>query len=203
VESAIPQLAYDPVRAQALLAQTGWTRASDGNLVGPTGERFETELWGLTGQSFSLERQLSIIADGWKGLGAHIEFGAIPPARLREAQYVAEHPGPLFTSFAARQFSVDRLYSEAIPSAANRWSGFNRGGYSNPAVDEMFERLTVTIDEGQRVAIMRQMLQDVMGNVVLMPLYWEVVPTLMVRGVSGPKHVGTDTTRSIFQWDKS
>jgi peptide/nickel transport system substrate-binding protein len=204
VESAIPQYAYDLVRAQALLAQAGWTRAPDGSLVSAqTGERFETELWGLTGQSFALERQLSIIADGWKGLGVHVDFGAIPPARLREAQYVAEHPGPLFTSFAARQFSVDRLYSEAIPSAANRWSGFNRGGYSNPAVDELFERLTVTIDEGQRIAIMRQMLQEAMGNVVLMPLYWEVVPTLMVRGVSGPKHVGTDTTRNIFQWDKS
>jgi peptide/nickel transport system substrate-binding protein len=203
VESAIPQYAFDPVRAQALLAQAGWTRAPDGSLVnGQTGERFEVELWGLTGQTFALERQLSIIADGWKALGAHVEFGAVPPARLREAQYVAEHPGPLFTSFAARQFSVDRMYSAAIPSAATRWSGFNRGGFSDPAVDELFERLTVTIDENQRVGIMRQMLQELMGNVVLMPLYWEVVPTLMVKGVSGPKHVGTDTTRNIFVWDK-
>ena len=204
MESAIPQFAYDPVRAQALLLQAGWIRGSEGILVGgQTGERFETELWGLTGQTFALERHLSIIADGWKGLGAQVDFGAIPPARLREAQYVAEHPGPLLTSFAARQFSVDRLYSEAIPSAANRWSGFNRGGYSNPAVDELFERLTVTIDEGQRIGITRQMLQQVMGDVVLMPLYWEVVPTLMVKGVSGPKHVGTDTTRNIFVWDKA
>src|SRR5207302_10927601 len=106
--------------------------------------------------------------------------------------------GPLLTSFAAHQFAVDRMYSEAIPSAANRWSGFNRGGYSNSAVDDLFARLTVTIDEGQRMTITRQMLHELMDNVVLTPLYWEVLPTLMVKGVSGPKHVGTDTTRNIF-----
>ncbi len=204
VESAIPQFAFDVARAQTLLAQAGWNRGPDGTLVNAqTGERFETELWGLTGQTFGIERHLSIIADGWKAVGAHTDFGAIPPARLRDAQYVAEHPGPLLTSFAARQFAVDRMHSDAIPSAANRWSGFNRGGYSNPSVDDLFARLNVTIDEGQRVAITRQMLQELMGNVVLMPLYWEVVPTLMVKGVTGPKHVGTDTTRNIFQWDKS
>jgi len=41
-----------------------------------------------------------------------------------------------------------------------------------------------------------------MGNVVLMPLYWEVVPTLMVQGVRGPRHVATESTRNIFEWDR-
>ncbi|HZT08350.1 MAG TPA: hypothetical protein VFC51_15095 [Chloroflexota bacterium] len=61
----------------------------------------------------------------------------------------------------------------------------------------------MTIDDGERTAIIRDMLRELMGNVVLMPLYWEVVPTLMVKGVTGPKHVGTDTTRNIFEWDRS
>ena len=80
----------------------------------------------------------------------------IPPNRLSDAQYVAEHPGPLLTSFAGRQYQADRMSSKAIPSATNRWSGFNRGGYSNSAVDDLFARLTVTIDEGQRITITRR-----------------------------------------------
>jgi ABC-type transport system substrate-binding protein len=106
------------------------------------------------------------------------------------------------TSFAARQFHVDRMHSRAIPSSTNRWSGFNRGGYQNPKVDGLFEALNVTIDSRQRLTTLRELVQELMGNVVLMPLYWEVVPTLMVKGVRGPKHVGTETTRNIFEWDR-
>jgi peptide/nickel transport system substrate-binding protein len=204
VEQSIPKYAYDPREAVALLGQAGWTRGADGILVhDASGERFEVELWGLTGQTFGIERQLSIIADGWKGIGAQVAFQGVPPSRLSDAQYVAEHPGPLFTSFAARQFGTDRMSSRAIPSATNRWSGFNRGGYQNARVDELFQILNVTIDPAPRLAAQRELVQELMGNVVLMPLYWEIVPTLMVKGVTGPKHVGTDTTRNIFEWDRT
>lgn len=203
VETAIPQFPLDPARSRALLAEAGWDRGPDGILVhAASGERFDVELWGLTGQAFAIERHLSIIADGWKTIGARVDFQAIPPARLRDAQYVAEHPGPLFTSFAARQFHVDRLHSWVIPSAANRWSGFNRGGHSNPKIDALFDRLNVTIETSERLPILRELVQEAMSNVVLMPLYWEVVPTLMLKGIRGPKHVGTESTRNIFEWDR-
>jgi hypothetical protein len=55
-----------------------------------TGERFEVELWGLTGQVFGIERQLSILAAGWTALGAQVDFQGIPPSRLSDAQYVAD-----------------------------------------------------------------------------------------------------------------
>ncbi len=202
IESAIPQYPYDPTHAAGLLAQAGWTRGPDGTLVNAGGERLEVPLWGLTGQVFGIERQISIIADQWKAVGAQVEIQPIPTNRLSDAQYVAEHPGPMLTNFAGRQYSADRMSSKAIPSATNRWSGFNRGGYSNPKVDAIFDGLNSTIDLRQRLPLRRELLQELMGNVVLMPLYWEVVPTLMVQGVRGPKHVATETTRNIFEWDR-
>ena len=203
VEQSIPRYLYDPREAVNLLGQAGWTRGPDGDLFNQaTGERFETEIWGLTGQTFAIERQLSIIADGWKSIGAQVTFQGVPPNRLSDAQYVAEHPGPLFTSFAARQFHTDRMSSRAIPSASNRWSGFNRGGYQNARVDELFQSLNVTLDSALRLEAQRDLVQELMGTVALMPLYWEVVPTLMVKGVRGPRHVGTETTRNIFDWDR-
>jgi len=202
VESAIPQYPYDPTHALSLLTQGGWSRGADGALVNGAGERLEVPLWGLTGQVFGIERQLSIIADGWKGLGAQVDIMPIPPNRLSDAQYVAEHPGPMLTSFAGRQYQTDRMSSKAIPSAANRWSGFNRGGYSDARVDAIFDGLNSTIDRRQRLPLQRELLQELMGNVVLMPLYWEVVPTLMVQGVRGPRHVATESTRNIFEWDR-
>ena len=202
VESVIPQYPHDPAHAASLLAQAGWTRGPDGVLANAAGDRMDVPLWGLTGQVFGIERQLSIIADDWKGLGAQVDIQPVPPNRLSDAQYVAEHPGPMLTSFAGRQYQTDRMSSKAIPSAANRWSGFNRGGFSSPRVDVIFEGLNSTIDLRQRLPLRRDLLQELMGNVVLMPLYWEIVPILMVQGVRGPKHVGTDTTRNVFEWDR-
>jgi peptide/nickel transport system substrate-binding protein len=202
VETAIPQYGHDPSHAVALLAQAGWTRGPDGGLVNASNERLEVPLWGLTGQVFGIERQLSIIADWWKAIGAQVDFQPIPTSRLSDAEYVATHPGPLLTSFAGRQYQTDRMSTKAIPSAATRWSGFNRGGYSNPRVDAIFDGLNSTIDQHQRLPLRRELLQELMGNVVLMPLYWEVVPTLMVQGVRGPRHVATESTRNIFEWDR-
>ena len=42
-----------------------------------------------------------------------------------------------------------------------------------------------------------------MGGVALAPLYWEVLPILMVQGVTGPKQVRNEATGNIFEWDKS
>src|SRR5207237_8869279 len=132
-------------------------RGAEGSLVNSSGGRFDVSLWGLTGQVFGIERQLSIIADGWKATGAQVDIQPVPPNRLSDAQYVAEHPGPLLTSFAGRQYQTDRMSSKAIPSAANRWSGFNRGGYSSPKVDAIFDGLNSTIDPRQRLPIRREL----------------------------------------------
>ncbi len=203
LEPAIPQFPFDPTRAQQILVQAGWTRGSDGILVNAaTGDRFETELWGLSGQGFGLERQLNIVADGWKTIGAQVQLTVVPPARVSDAEYVTFHPGPLFTNPSGERFYTDRLSSKYIPSAANRWTGFDRGAYINPKVDALYDRLNTTIDPRDRMPLHRELLQEQMGDVALMPLYWEVVPTLMLKGVSGPKHVRNDSTRNIFDWDK-
>ncbi len=203
LEPHIPQFPYDLARSRQLLADAGWTRTGDGPLTNAsTGERFETELWGLSGQGFGLERQLSIIADGWKDVGAQVQLNIVPPARVSDAEYVTFHPGPLFTNPSGERFYIDRLNSRYIPTAANRWTGFDRGGYSNPRVDALYEQLNRTIDTRDRLTLHQQLLQEQMGDVALMPLYWEVVPTLMVKGVSGPKHVRNDSTHNIFDWDK-
>ena len=41
-----------------------------------------------------------------------------------------------------------------------------------------------------------------MGNVALMPLWWNVEPTLMLKGVTGPILVRNTATWNIFDWNK-
>lgn len=42
-----------------------------------------------------------------------------------------------------------------------------------------------------------------MGDVALMPLYWDIRPTLALRGVRGiRKELGSNMTWNVWEWDK-
>jgi peptide/nickel transport system substrate-binding protein len=202
LEGSIPQFPYDLTRAQQLLAQAGWVRGSDGILVHqPSGERFEIEIWAKGGGALD-DRETAIVGDYWKPIGAQIILNPIPPARIDDAEYLALRPGPMLTQPPGDSFSRDRTLSSQIQTAANRWTGFNRAGYVNARVDDLINRLAQTIDGQQRLALHRDLLQEQMGDVAFMPLYWEVLPTLMVKGVSGPKHVRNFAAQNTFAWTR-
>ncbi len=197
LEAAIPQYPFDPARAQQLLAEAGWVRGADGALVHASGERFDVQLSVMEAKD---ERQQAIVADHWKGLGAQVSFYTF--VRPRDRQLEALQPGGVLASPKAYEYAYQsRIYSGNLSTAANRWTGRNRGGYSNPAVDAILERLAVTIDAREALALHRQLVQDAIGDIALMPMYYDVNPVLMLKGVKGPVG-GTSLEWNFAQWDK-
>jgi peptide/nickel transport system substrate-binding protein len=198
VESAIPQYPYNVTRAQRLLAQAGWQKGPDGILVhSPSGERFELE---LLNQDRAKELEQGIVADYWRQLGIQVSQQMVPNPRNRELEAI--RPGPIVTGPRAYDFPYNsRLHSKNTSSVADRWAGRNRGAYNNPRVDSTLDRLAVTIDQRETVTLHRQLLQDAMGDVALMPLYFHVNPVLMLAGVRGP--TGADNEHwNFFEWNK-
>lgn len=213
VEASIPSFPYNLGRARDLLAEAGWVRPDasgrpdlsgrgpDGVLVHSTsGERFDIEI--RANQGPGSEREISAIADGWKAIGAQVSLVTIPPARQGDREYESTRPGVFVTSPSAERMWIDRLHTNQITTAANRWTGRNRGGYVNPRVDALLDALNAAIDPRQRIALHRELLQEQMGDVALFPLYWEVSPVLMLKGVRGPKVVRNEVTANIFEWDR-
>src|SRR5213078_578700 len=150
LEGSIPQLPYDPAWAMQLLAQAGWVRGPDGILVHQTtGDRFETTLHGS--QSTRTEREQSIIADGWKAIGANTTTSIIPAALNNDREYRSTLMGSQLIGVGYDAFYTDRLHSKFITSAANRWNGTKRGGYNNPKVDSILDKLVVTINQAERL----------------------------------------------------
>jgi len=197
----IPQYPYDLARAQQLLVQGGWTRGADGILMhNQTGERFEIEIWGRA--EGKTEREITIVGEGWKAVGAQVNLHLIPSARQSDREYQSQYPGVLITEPSGSRFYRDRMHSSIIPSPANRWSGFNRGGYVDPRMDSVLDRLNMTIDPQQRVPLHRELLQIFMGEVVTMPLYWLTVPIISLKGVKPQPFVRNNAAWDFFEWDR-
>jgi peptide/nickel transport system substrate-binding protein len=199
VESAIPQYPYDPGRAQQLLTQAGWVRGADGILAQQaTGDRFETEVWVIPQTD---PRAATLVAADWKAIGIDASAYAIPPARSDDRQHRTEFP-IIEMSGVFTDSIPDRFNGRDLASAANRWSGRNRGGYQNARVDEILDRLHTTIDPRTQITLRREHVEQLMGDVALMPAYWEVQPVVMARDVKAdisPTNAGWN----VFQWDKT
>jgi peptide/nickel transport system substrate-binding protein len=202
LEASIPQFPYDPVRAQQIMAQAGWSRGGDGVLVHTeSGERFEIQVYGS--QVASVGPEQGVIGDGWKTIGAQVAPYVIPSALGGDREFRSKLSGAGLNGTPTDAFYTDRLHSRYITSPANRWIGGNRGGYSNPAVDVLLDRLIVTVDSTQRIALHRELLGEQMGDVALMPLYWDIRPTLALRDVRGiRKPLGSNMTWNIWEWDR-
>jgi len=202
--SAIPQFPYDPTRAQQLLTQAGWTRGSDGVLTyAQTGEKFEGEVWARREGGPGQEKEPFIVSDGWKALGANLMPFVIPPARNDDREYQATAPTIIISgNLDPSGLYTDRLNSKFIASPENRWTGLNKMGYVDTEADELFDRLQQTIPMRDRVEIHRQLLTDVLATLPFYPLYWEVQPVLMAKGIKTSSISGRDTVR-FFDWTRS
>jgi peptide/nickel transport system substrate-binding protein len=198
LESAIPPLPYDPARSQQLLTQAGWVRGNDGVLVHQqTGERFETTLY--SSQGANVERAINVVADDWKTAGAVVNLSVIPIALGTDREYRSKLPGAGYTGGVGYDaFSADRLHSKFIAGPSNGWSGSNRGGFSNPQVDALIDRILVTIDQTQQIELQRQLLQAQMGDIAVMPLFWDIAVVPVLANVKGLDKGVWD----IFHWQK-
>lgn len=201
LEHLVPQYPYDPTRAQQRLAGAGWARGADGVLVhASTGERFETELRVTLPDE---QKMMSVVANQWKVLGAQVTETVVPPARASDREYGSTYAGGLFSAgpMQAMVFA-GRTHSKDIRSPANRWNGRNRSGYSHPQLDALLDRVAVAIDPAERTTLLGEILRHQFGELIVMPLIWDAVPVLQLKGVKSHPTVSRATTWNFFAFDK-
>ena len=191
---------YDVRKAMDLMAQAGWTKASDGILVHqPSGEKFNYDV--KTRRGDGPFKQASIVQDYWKAIGVSLNIEVLTPANQDNNEYLATRPGASFHTAGGSSYAGLRSHSSTIPTAANRFTGNNRGRYSNPKVDGILEKIFVTIDADQAKELYRQNLIEQMTDLHSFMWYWVTVPILMVEGITGPRLVGQIVTSNIAEWD--
>jgi peptide/nickel transport system substrate-binding protein len=201
IEGAIPKYPYDVNAAKRQLAEAGWAVGPDGMLSSSAnGELFAMELWANSRAITKGDKQIAIIGQDWKTVGVNVELYPIPVARAGDRQHEVSFPAALL-SRAPFGTVYTRMDSTLAASPANSWSGRNTGGYSNRRVDGILRSLEATIDPGARQTLDQQLVQEIMGEVGWMPLYWEVRPVLMLASVQAEIEANNPSW-NVFTWRK-
>jgi peptide/nickel transport system substrate-binding protein len=144
----VPQYPFDPARAQALLAEAGWSPGPDG-ILAKDGRRFTFTL--LTNQEATLYGDVAVIVQqqlreiGIEASVAVLEFRAmlarVAPPRFDFDALVTGYGGAGDPNNLAEQF-----HSRSIEQ------GTNRGGFRHARVDELFDANVTFLDRAQRAA---------------------------------------------------
>ncbi len=69
------------------------------------------------------------------------------------------------------------------PDRALGLGGFNRGRYSNPAVDRLIQEASTILDPARREAVQRRAMEGAMADLAVIPLYTNILVWATRRGV--------------------
>jgi peptide/nickel transport system substrate-binding protein len=181
IDRVIEKHAYDPQRTAQLMADAGFTKASDGFFADREGQ-FTPTVWSSSGPKNEQENQ--VLVDSLKRSGINASSAVIPAAQVRDAQARA-----LLTALQIRGFGARRIelqISEEIPKPENRWTGENRGAWSSPEYDRLFEEYTLSLDHNERIQKIAQMERIFSEDVPGIPLYFGAVITAHTADLKGP-----------------
>jgi len=198
VAASIPQYPYDPTRAQQLLAEAGWIRGPGGVLTHQaSGDPFRVDA--RADVDADSDKLMAVIANDWSALGAQATLSKLTPALKNDNEFRARFSGVHGRASGSFPESLQsQFHSRFQASAETRWLG-GRTGYNNPKADELLARFPITIESGARVALMKDLLQEMIGDLGFVPLYWPIEANVAVKGVSGVK--GRDAW-NFHEWNR-
>jgi peptide/nickel transport system substrate-binding protein len=189
----LPQYDYDPEQSAALLAELGWTRASDGILQRTADGRtirFELEFVTTAGNAVR-ERQQQFIAEDLRQVGIDVRINNAPsnvvfaPAfsqRAYEGAWTGMFMFAWLSSQASSLNSAGYLCRNA-PTPANDWSGQNYAGTCVPEWDELRDRAVAELNLEVSRPIYQEMQRVFAENLMAIPLFFRTAPYVVSKGV--------------------
>jgi len=199
VDQRITKYPYNPRMTEQLMTEAGFVKDRDSLFADASGERFRPEFQAQSGSQF--ERHQSIMADTWKRSGIEVQPTILPANLSRNNQTRTSFPGLGHTVFGNRG-AEENLISVQIGTAANRWVGTNRGGWSNAEYDRLWEGYNLALDPSERQRNMVQMAVMASEEVPALFLYYNFNVLAYSAALHGPTLPGPGSTNfwNVHEW---
>ena len=197
------QYVYNPAEASRLLNDAGWTRGSDG-VYQRGAQRFQIDVSAQNRASFPQEA--SALAGQWSQLGLESKPALIPGNAANRDELTSTFQGAISWPGTFRDGAVRDWTSEQISTADTRWRGSNFGAYSNPQIDQLFERFQTALEMRQQEQILADTLKIANDDLPFIPMYIYTASVMFRKGVVGPGKVSPNQLASAWNmhtWDIS
>jgi peptide/nickel transport system substrate-binding protein len=169
IERAITKYDYDPRQVQRAMQDAGYAKGPDGFFDAPDGQNVQFSDASSAGDREEME--LAVYVDGLRKAGFDASQRVVPVQQIRDPQMRALLPGLQLRGGA---YQVGSYTSDQIPRSENRWSGDNRGGWSN--ADYPSERI-------MQLAQMEKILTE---DVPIVPNMYSAYAVAVIAELQGP-----------------
>jgi peptide/nickel transport system substrate-binding protein len=201
LEKTVLKHAYDPRRAQELMAEAGWTKGPDGFFVDAGGNKFTIEVASSSGSKN--EQEATIYVDSLRKVGFDA-FQYITPVALIDDNEARVTRGGLSLRGAGQEYL--NYITSAIPGPDNRWRGNNRPGWSNLEYDRAYMRLVSTFPMSERIQLMAQLERLISVDRAITMNSWESLVNTVAAGLQGvevrmtPDASGPEPWVNTWEW---
>ena len=199
-EPAVVQYPHDVRRAEQLFNEGGYTRGTDGNYTHPTLGRFALEL--RTNASDQFETEMHVVADSWRKAGLEVTEAITPPALVQDGQTRATFSGVYIYGGGNWESALRGYGSAFVPSAENRWTGGNRGGWRNSDWDRLLVAYDTTLDHTQRGQVAAQLARLYSDELPAIAMEFDPDVNAYVKNLTGPRGGPREATVwNIHEWE--
>jgi ABC-type transport system substrate-binding protein len=144
------------------------------------------------------QTEIAILASSWRQVGFDFQEAVLPGSLAQDGQARATFPTLYSFGTAVGEPMLIGMNSTGIPRPENRFTGSNRGGWSNPDFDRLTNALAQTLEPDQRAQFIAQMTGLVSREAVAIPLYFYGNPLAATSAVVG---VGPVVQEATFEWN--
>ncbi|HYF91458.1 MAG TPA: ABC transporter substrate-binding protein [Symbiobacteriaceae bacterium] len=188
---------YDAAKAKQLLEQAGYKLNAQGIMEKAGAGPLKLTFYGSSGSSL-IEGIAAIARKNWKEIGVDLDVQLMDFNAMME-NYL--EPGKFDVSFSGFTLGLDPDQKALFHSTAV--SGFNRGRYNNPKVDQLLEQGSRETDQAKRKTIyseyQRTLIEDAPVIFIYANKYTDVV-NKRIKGVVNYPGAGADSGYAYRWW---
>jgi ABC-type transport system substrate-binding protein len=196
IERLVDHHPFDLRAADQLMNEAGLHKGPSGIYVNAAGNPLRPALLSLAASH--AVKQVAIMTDVWRGAGIDVQPSVLPVAQSRSQETRATFPGLHTTNVNASEDVLNFFATAQIGSPANRWGGNNRGGWSSPEFDRLWESWRATLDRNERD---RQFVQMMMLLSQALPGFKNYFNVEVVAHLSQLRGPATGTPESLTFWN--